>query len=175
MKRVKKNCPAAMCHMGGRCEEKGDYEAALKYYTLAAETKAAELGDTNAHYNLSCFYLKGQWQCVEKDKKKAVYHWEEAAIGGHPEARYNLGIHEANNGRFERARKHLIIAANHGLEKSLRVLMKFHANGLASKEDYAGALRAYQAAVEATKSAEREAADAYFESHPISSRWSINC
>jgi hypothetical protein len=27
-----------------------------------------------------------------------MYHLEEAAIGGHPEARHNLGIEERNNG-----------------------------------------------------------------------------
>ena len=42
---------------------------------------------------------------VEKDEKKAVYHAEEAAIGGHPTARYNLGIEKGRNGRHERAKK----------------------------------------------------------------------
>ena len=34
--------------------------------------------------------------------------------------------------------------------------MQHYGNGYASKEDYAGALRAYQAAIETTKSPERE-------------------
>ena len=41
--------------------------------------------------------------------------------------------------------------------------MTLYKNGHASKEDYAGTLRAYQAAVEATKSAERKKAEAYYE------------
>jgi len=35
-------------------------------------------------------YYEGQG--VEKDKKKDVYHLEQAAIGGHPNARHNLGV-----------------------------------------------------------------------------------
>ena len=99
---------------------------------------------------------------VEKNGKKQVYHLEQAAIGGHPEARHNLGIEEWNNGRFDRARKHFIIAANLGYHESLKELRELYADGHASKEDYADALRAYQAAVDATKSAERKAAEAYY-------------
>jgi len=150
MKRVKKNCPVAICETGKKCYNGGNYESALKYWT-----KAAELGDTNAHYNLS-MYDEGQDEKDKKDKKKKVYHLEEAAIGGHHMARYYLGLYEKRNGRFDRARKHLIIAANLGHEGSLKGLKKLFANGHASKEDYAGALRGYQAAVDATKSEERE-------------------
>jgi hypothetical protein len=42
------------------------------------------------------------------------------------------------------------------------MLKKLYSDGHASKEDYAGALRAYQAAVDATKSAEREKGEAHF-------------
>ncbi len=56
MKRVKKyNDPVAMSQMGARNRmEGGDYETALKYFT-----KAAELGDTQAHHELSVMYRKG--------------------------------------------------------------------------------------------------------------------
>jgi tetratricopeptide (TPR) repeat protein len=156
MERIKKNDPAAMCEVGMEHSIEGDYEIALKYLT-----KAAELGDTAAHYALSIMYYKGQG--VDKDKEKEVYHLEEAAIAGHPEARHNLGVYEWKNNRFERARKHLIIAANLGDHDSLKGLKALYADGHASKEDYAAALRAYQAAVDATKSAERGKAEAYFE------------
>jgi hypothetical protein len=153
MKRIKENNdPAAICHVGQRKEDEGDYETALEYLT-----KAAGLGDAEAHSTLSLMYLYGEG--VEKDIEKGVHHMEEAAIGGHPTARYNLGIGEWNNGRFERAKKHFIIAANLGHEKSLQALRQLYADGHASKEDYAGALRAYQAAVDATKSEEREKAE----------------
>jgi tetratricopeptide (TPR) repeat protein len=158
VKRIKKhNCPAAMTEMGKRRRDEGDYKTALEYFT-----KAAELGDADAHYNLSCMYWQGQG--VENDMKKEVYHLEEAAIGGHPHARHNLGIYEGNNGRFDRAKKHFIIAANLGCNDSLKCLRRLYADGHASKEDYADALRAYQAAEEATKSAERKVAEAYYSS-----------
>jgi len=156
MARIEKNDPLAMVHTGKKRFGEGDYESAFGYWT-----KAAEMGDAVAHYNLSILYDIGQG--VKKDKKKQVYHLEEAAIGGHPEARYYLGLTEACHGRFDRAKKHFIINANLGHEKSLKALRQLHAEGNASKGDYAGALLAYQAAVEATKSAEREEADAYFE------------
>ena len=116
-------------------------------------TNAAGLGDAGAHYNLSCLYRDGKG--VEKDTIKQVYHLEEAAIGGDPAARHNLGCIEAKSGSFERAKKHLIIAANLGHQNSLNGLRLLYADGHASKEDYASALRAYQTAVEATKSAVR--------------------
>jgi TPR repeat protein len=153
MKRVKKNCPAAMYRMGIKRGSEGDYGSALEYLT-----KAAALGNAEAHYQLSGMYRKGEG--VEKDMEKVVYHLEQAAIGGHPKARHNCGCHEAMNGRLERAKKHWIIAANLGDHTSLEGLKMLYAEGHASKEDYAGALRAYQAAVNATKSAEREKAEA---------------
>ena len=151
MERVKKNCPDAMCQMGKKRYHEGGYETPLKYFT-----KAAELGDVAAHYELSVMYREGRG--VEKDMKRFIYYSEEAAIGGHPSARYNLGIFEADSGRFEKAVKHFIIAANLGHGGSLECLRKLYAGGEASKEEYADALRAYQAAVDATKSVEREKA-----------------
>ena len=152
MKRIKANDPAALSQMTAECYSKGDRDIALEYWT-----KAAELGDLNAHQKLGYMYMKGL--VVEKDEEKTVYHLEKAAIGGHPKARHNLGCKEANNGMFERAKKHWIIAANLGLHESLKALRLLYANGCASKEDYADALRAYQAAVDATKSPERERAE----------------
>ena len=122
--------------------------------------KGTGLGDVEAHYNLSIMYREGEG--VEKDMKKYTYYMEEAAIAGHPTARHNLGVQERNNGRFERAVKHFVIAANLGSHDSLKLMKKLFEDGYARKEDYATALRAYQDAVEATKSAERGEAEAYF-------------
>ena len=151
-KRIKKNDPDAMREMGKNHHDKGDYQGAFEYFT-----KAAELGSAGAHYNLSIMYGKGNG--IEKDTEKYAFHLEEAAIRGQPEARHNLGCIEASVGRFERAKKHFIIAANLGYHDSLKLLRRLYTEGHASKEDYANALRAYQAAVEATKSREREIAD----------------
>ena len=154
-KRIKKNDLATINLMAKKHFREGDYETALEYLT-----KAAEMGYADAHFGLSNFYYEGE--VVEKDTEKAIYHLEEAAIAGHPRARRNLGVYEKINGRFERARKHFIIAANLGWHDSLQELRELYANGHASKEDYASALRAYQAATEEAKSAEREIAEAFY-------------
>ena len=152
MKRVNANDPVAMVQMSFRRYRSGDYDSAFKYVN-----KAAELGDAGAHYHLAMFYHEGQH--VEKDRKKEVYHLEQAAIGGDPAARYNLGIEEEGNDRMDRAIKHWIIAATLGHDASLDALRNGFRTGLVSKEDFASALRAHQAAVEATKSPQREAAE----------------
>ena len=152
MKRIKKNDPAALCTIGKECCEKGDYKTALEYFT-----KAAKLGDTRAYYELSCMYYNGRG--VEKNTKMYTYYSEQAAIAGHHLARHNLGCIEASVGRHERAKKHFIIAANLGYQGSLNNLKRLYADGHATKEDYADALRAYQAALGETKSAEREKAE----------------
>ncbi len=152
MNRIKKNDPVAMYQMGTMRLKEGDFETALKYWT-----KATELGNAAAHYEVSIMYRKGEG--VDKDMKKYVYHLEQAAIAGHPYARYNLGWEELENGRIERAKRHSIIAANLGHDDSLKFLKELYAEGHASKEEYAHALRAHQAAVDATKSPEREKAE----------------
>eukprot|EP00985_Skeletonema_marinoi_P027073 scaffold21642_cov73-Skeletonema_marinoi.AAC.3 len=151
MKRMEANDPVAMTCEGLNQYHNGDYSSAFRYYT-----KAAELGDAEAQYTLSIMYDDGHG--VEKDRGKEMYHLEEAAIGGHPSARYNLGIEELNNGHTERAVKHFIIAAAHGHDGSTKALMKMFKEGFVDKDDLAAALRAHQAAVDATKSPQREAA-----------------
>ena len=153
MKRVEVNDPFAMREVGLRRYHRGDYDGSFEYMS-----KAAGLGDSVAHYQLSVMYDKGEG--VEKDEKKEVYHLEEAAIGGHPDARHNLGCVEGNNGRLDRAMKHWIIATNLGHDFSLKMVKGGYADGIVSKEDFAAALRAHQAAVDATKSPQREEADA---------------
>jgi TPR repeat protein len=59
---------------------------------------------------------------------------------------------------YERAVKHFIIAANLGDGNSVRKLKDFYVHGKVSKEEFAAALRAHQAAVDATKSPQREVA-----------------
>ena len=151
MKRIEANDPVAMRERGIKYYKKGDYSNAFEYYM-----KAAKLGDIEAHYKLSIFYVLGHG--VEKDEKKQIHHLEEAAIGGYPNARYHLGRIEGGNGRIERAVKHLVIAANQGHDESVEMLRNVYAQDTISKENFAAALRAHQAAVDATKSPQREAA-----------------
>ena len=118
------------------------------------------MGHAEAHYQLADLYRNGL--CVEKDRGREIHHLEEAAIGGHPYARYNLGCHEWHNDNKERAVKHWIISANLGDDASIKALMNEFRSGIVSKDDLAAALRAHQVAVDATKSPQREAADEYY-------------
>jgi len=129
----------------------GDYERAFEYFT-----KAADLGDVEAQFNLSLMYREGLG--VEKDEKMELYYEEEAAISGDPSSRYSLGCHEGGNGRYDRAVKHWIIAANLGDDDSIEKLKEMYKCGYVIKEDFASALRGHQAAVDATKSPQRELA-----------------
>ena len=150
MKRVDANDPIAVCHFGSRSYNKGDYKTAVEYWT-----RAASLGDADAHYHLSRLYHEGVG--VEKDKKKELHHVKEAAIAGHPEARHNLACVEGGHGPA-RAVKHFIIAANLGYDHSLDALKTLYKDGLVSKDVFSAALRGYQTAIEATKSPQREEA-----------------
>ncbi len=154
MKRVEANDPVAMCQEGLEQYEIKNYIKAVEYLT-----RAAALGNADAQYRLSDMYRVGQG--VEKDRVKKMYYLEEAAIGGHPEARHNLGCEEWSNGNAERAVKHWIIAATQGEEESTKKLMGMFKGGFVSKEVLAATLRAHQAAVDATKSPQREFADEY--------------
>ena len=88
-KRLKANDPVRLREVGKRRKREGDLEGAFEYLT-----KAAALGDIESHYELTVMYRLGEG--VEKDMKNEVYHLEEAAIGGHLEARYNLAVREWN-------------------------------------------------------------------------------
>ena len=95
---------------------------------------------------------------VEKDENKEIHHLEEAAVGGHPYARCIVGDYEWCTLNVERAVKHWIIAATLGHDDAIKALMEKFKMGYVSKEELATALRAHQAAVDAMKSPQREAA-----------------
>ena len=153
MKRIEANDPAAMREMGKKRYHEGDYVGAVDYWS-----KAAELGDLEAHCQLGFMYCYGEG--VEKDEGKEVYHYEKAAAGGHPDARYLLGCYEGRNGRVERAVKHFIISANLGYDRSMKQIWKEFKSGNITKEDLEATLRTHQAAVDGMKSPQREAAEA---------------
>ena len=162
--RVEANNPEALHYRGSECYQAGDYNGAFEYFT-----KAAELGDAEAQFQLG--YMYGEGVGVEKDDKKGIYHYEKAAIGGHCGARHNLAyievknIIEAKNGNMERAVKHWIIAANLGHEASMKALLPSYKNGDITKEEYGATLRTHQAAVDAMKSAQRDAAERFGDSN----------
>ena len=153
MKRMEMNDPNAIYQQGVDQYNEGKYRSAFKYFT-----KAVALGNTEAHYYLSMMYNDGK--AVERDEGKILHHVEEAAIGGHPDARYTLGCNEwDNNCNYERAVSHFIIAATQGHDKAIKSLMNAFRIGRISREELANALRAHKAAVDETKSAQREEAE----------------
>ena len=161
MKRIEVNDPVAIYEMGARKYLEKHYTAAVDFFT-----KAAALGNMDAHHQLSTMYHEGKG--VEKDEKRALHHAERAAIGGHPEARHNLGISDGKNGQYDRAAKHFIIAAKLGCDEALEQVKILFKAGYVSKEDFAVALRGHKAAIDATKSPQREEGEAYAE-------WLIAC
>ena len=136
MKRVEANDPDAMCEWGVEKFEKRDFSGALEYFT-----KAAALGDAEAHYKLALMYQVDEG--VEKDDEKYIYHLGEAAISGHPDARYFLGCEEWNSDNDLRAVKHWIIAATQGDDRSIKQLMEMFKEGLIKKVVLEHGLRAH--------------------------------
>ena len=154
LKRIEANDPIAIRQMGTTKWNEGDYRGAFEYFT-----KAAALGDVGAHYQLLCLHRNGHG--VERDEKRELHHLTEAAIGGHPTARYYLARVEERNGQQDRAVRHYIIAAKLGSDESLGSVKSLYRAGHVSKDDFAAALRGHQAATDATKSPQREEAVEY--------------
>ncbi len=152
MKRAEANDPEALCNLGNNRFKAGNYTSGIECWE-----KAAALGHMHSHYKLSVVYHNGQG--AGKNLKKATYHVEQAAIGGHVLARHNLGAWELmENRNIDRAVKHFTIAAKLGLDLSLQTLKKCYAGGDVSKEKFAAALRAHKVAVDAMKSPQRDLA-----------------
>ena len=77
MKRIEVNDPVAMFSWGLEQYYKADYSSAFEYFT-----RAAELGELDAHYTLSLMYYNGHG--VEKDTEKKMYHAEGLLLAGIP-------------------------------------------------------------------------------------------
>ena len=155
MKRAKANDPAAMSQEGAEHYMKRHYSRAFECWK-----KAAELGDVEAHFKLGLLYHDGDG--VEKNEGKYIHHLEEAVIAGHPQARFNLGVHENCNGNVDRAVKHWIIAAAQGEDRSMKALMEVFRQGVVAKDDLDSALRAQKSALDGTKSPQRVEAEEFY-------------
>ena len=149
-----------------------DYAKALELFL-----RAGELGHSDAYCDVGYAYETGRG--VERDKKKAKHYYELAAIGGNIGARFNLGRKEHDAAlNFGMARSeytvslkkthtkkallHYIIAAGGGYAESLTVIKQFYSTGYATKDDYAKALRDYQAYLDSIKSFQRDKAAAAY-------------
>ena len=155
-KRVDAGDPMAIYFLGVQYERgkyglEKDLVRAIELYE-----RAAELGVEKAHYNLGILYDLGK--DVEKDMDKAIRHYEAAAMSGYVFARHNLGCEEGNAGYKDLALQHWMISAKLGHENSLSHVKELFIQGLATKADYAAALRGYQSAIEEMSSPDRDEA-----------------
>ena len=155
-KRIEAGDAEAMLFLGsqyyfGGCGLKKDVQKAIEFWT-----KASELRSIGAHYELGHSYYNGDG--VEKDEAIAVGHWQHAAVKGHVESRHQLGVVKCNERNYHLAMKHFLISANMGDKLSLDQIKEMFMRGYATKTQYAEALEGYQAAVEETKSHQREKA-----------------
>ena len=120
--------------------------------------RAGELGCHEAYYNLGCSYDNGEG--VDIDKEKTKHYWELAAMNGNVLARHNLACLERDAGNVDRAKKHLLLAANAGFKPSLDNVKKLFMHGIVTKDEYANTLRACQRACDEMKSDQRDKAAA---------------
>ncbi len=75
---------------------------------------------------------------------KALFHYQQAAIGGHEISRHRLGFIESQRGNLDRTMKHWIISAGSGLSCSLDNAKLAFSSGNATKAQYQEALYAHQ-------------------------------
>ena len=120
--------------------------------------EAAELGCIGALFELAYSYDYGTG--VQEDKAKAAEFYEKATMRGHAESRCNLGFIEKEKGDDDRAVRHFMISAQMGDEISVENIKAMFMNGIATKEQYAEALKGYQYAVKEWKSRDRDEAKA---------------
>ena len=139
------------CHYNNGRHVPQDHTKALELWH-----QAAKLGNAKSYYSIGNSYYRGNG--VERDEKKAWHYYELAAMGGHATARYNLGALEVQAGNMDRVIKHHMIAAGCGYTVSLDLIKQMFMNGDATKDDYAKALRAYQANLVEIKSPQRDEA-----------------
>ena len=138
--------------------------------------KSAELGSVFAHCRVANEYRCGN--IVESDMAKAFHHWRLAAIGGHEQARHNLGLIERQQGNLNiglgllekgdsnmvRAYRHFLIAARCGYDDSLKKVGDGYKAGYVTKDEYASTLRVHKACRDRMKSKERDKATAKLKS-----------
>jgi len=148
----------AMHNLGCRYRN-GEYGLSQSHAkALKLFLRAAELGHTDAYYSIARAYVMGTGVVV--DMEKALHYWELAAMGGSAASRYNLGEFERQDGNYHRALKHYMIAVAGGVHNALGRIQELYTDRRAAKEDYAKALRSYQAYLDEIRSDQRDEAAA---------------
>ena len=117
-----------------------------KYGLPQNRAKAVELWHNAGKFgyaSVGAAYYNGNG--VERDKKKAEYYLELAAMEGDAVARHNLGVSEYKSGNYDRALKHFMIAVRGGHTDSVKAIHQLYTKGHVAKDHYANALRSHQA------------------------------
>ena len=100
--------------------------------------QAAKLGSSDAYHHMGVCYDDGG------DLKKAKFHYEAAAMAGHEDARFNLGLMDIDfEGKRERAIKNMTIAASAGHYKAMQILIKCFERDYVSRKSINSTLTAY--------------------------------
>ena len=159
MKRMKAGDANAFNTMGtgymfGTFGLQKDTEKALELYL-----RAAELGSVEAHNNIATMHYSEQVG-VEIDPDRALFHLQQAAIGGDAVSRSYLGDFELDAGNIGLAMKHWMISAGMGRDVALNNVRLGFMNGNATKAQYETVLRDYQAYIDEVKSEKRDKAAA---------------
>ena len=164
--RVAKKDPEAIFYLGlkychGHLGMKRDIRKAFDLWS-----EAAELGSIEALFSIGLRPGPDMSKSAQEqqDEAKAAEFYTNAAMQGHVEARHNLGCYEMKKGNYDRAVRHVLISAKMGYEHSVGMIKDLFTNGIATKEQYAEALKGYQDAVEETKSHDRDEAKAVMRS-----------
>ena len=154
--RIKKRDPDAIKFLGeqyfsGEFGLQKDMQKAIGLWE-----EAAELGSIEALYNLGAAYSRGLG--VQEDMTRAAEYHQKAAILGDVQSRFNLGYYEIRKENGDRAMRHFLISAKVGDKNSLEAFKKMFMGGLATKEQYAQALKGYQDALQELKCHDRDEA-----------------
>jgi hypothetical protein len=146
----------------GRYYFEGDEDCGVKKNVDKAAKlfhRAADLGSAQAYHNLGVMYARGDDVC--KDDTKAKHYYEKATMAGCVTSRCNLGSMDANAGSFDRAIKHWLIAARFGDINAVNNIKEAMADGDATRDHYAQALRGYTQYMNYVRSDQRDKAAAY--------------
>ena len=158
-KRMEMNDADAICNLGFLYFD-GGVRGVPRNVVKALELwhRAAELGNAMAYYGIGSAYKDGRG--VDADHEKAIHYLELSAMMGDVNARHDLGIEEENVGDINRALKHFMIAVKDGCADSLNSINLLYSKGNITKDNYAKALREYQAYLDEIKSNQRDEAAA---------------
>jgi len=126
--------------------------------------RAGDLGCAEAYFNIGFIHNRGI-AGVEMNEKKAIRYWELAAMAADVTARNRLGESEIQAGNMDRALKHFMIAVRDGGHDSLKNIKTMYKNGYTTKDDFAKALRSYQAYLDKIKSEQRDKAAAFHDAY----------